>query len=311
MKNRFYRIVIGSFLIVFVTRWVWGILIRVINPLPKTQIIRPKKLQYFFDGEVPVWVEQDRMNLECPQEYPEATLVAFIGDSIFFGTEIEASDSFTYLMQRKLNSEYGKGAWCILNLSQPAYSFEQQMYWYRQLITRYQPKVVFWELWPQASSRYRLVGKYIYNIQHLKVDAHGIPVPLPGTKLLHPWLLSRSRLFEYAFLVLASPDDNSNHWITDEYVSKLKEIKGELESLGAYLQLVSATNLDIPFDKMGDRSWDMKTVIEESILPDHFEILFLRELLVQESAKCEEVRLDTCCHFNEGHQIFSDNFLKQ
>jgi len=304
---------VGALVIVSITLVAGEVLIRIIKPMPKTQVIRQEKTPFFVHQNIPIWIERDRMNFQCPQRYPEAKLIAFVGYSIFYGAELEDSDVFTNLMQQRLDAEHGKGAWCILNLSQPGYSFEQKHYWYSQLIAEHPPDIVLWILWPTEAFHYRLIGDYIYNVKHIEVDADNMPVALPGPNWLKVLLLNKSRLFEYGFLAmsLSKPLSTPTVEYTKEYISKLKQIEGELAALGGEFQLVGATKLNMPFDQMTDRGWEAGYLTDSSVLFENFDVLFLRDLLMEENAKCEEVRLDTCCHFNEkGHQVLADIFLK-
>lgn len=287
-------------------------IIRLVNPFPKVQVIRRDRIQMFQEGDVPIWIQDlKRMNLDCPDRYPDARLVVFSGDSIFFGSGIQTEAAFTTLMQQELDRRDGPGSWCILNLSQPGYSVEQKIYWLANLMKKHTPDMVYWEVWPNESNRYRMIGDAAYDMAGVDGDTGRLPGFVPGPEWLRMWLFLNSRFFEYVVLTMFDLEPFRSSWVTGVYLPMLDEYRNALRARGSDFALVVATRLDMPFSQMRNPRLDPQTVTLEVASSHDMRMLFLHQLLLQAGADHMEIRYDPCCHFNEkGHRLLADIFLR-
>ena len=313
-KNR-VRNVLSDVVIVLavalITLGLAEVLLRVIKPYPRVQVIRGGRVEMFTADKVPIWVQdRDRMNLGCPDQYPEARLVVFTGDSIFFGTGLQTAESFTSVMQTSLDQEHGRGAWCILNLSQPGYTIEQKLYWYRKLLERHQPDLVFWEFWPNELGRYRMIGDSAYNVSGTDADTNRLPSFVPGNDRFNRWLFSNSRLFEYLVLMMIRSQEMSPEWVAETYVPFLQGLESDLKQAGGRFVAVVATRLDRPFSEFDGLEKDPQTTMSTSMADSSIETIFLHKVLSNVNADYREVRMDSCCHFSKkGHEVIAGIFL--
>jgi hypothetical protein len=285
-------------------------LIRLINPVPPVQIVRPNSGSSIIDGPVPLWfVDTDRSNIGCAAASPQAKVVVFSGDSIFFGSGVESKDVFTALLQNKLDAEFGVGSWCVINLSQPAYSFEQKKEWLAQFARTNRIDHVYWEVWFAENVQYRLFNGTAYNFG----PAAGAPGHIPEVPViplaLSEMLFSHSRLYEYAFLTFLPRYDMTEKWMDQSYVPDLTKLSAWLREKGADLTLVPASRLDRPFaiaspdSSVKDRLFFRLSEFKAA------DVLFLSTALKAVGADFMQVRHDPCCHYNQqGHKILADIF---
>jgi hypothetical protein len=251
------------------------------------------------------------MNLECIQRSPQARIVVFSGDSIFFGSGVGREEVFTRLIQERLDREDGPGKWCIVNLSQPAYSFEQKMYWIDRLMESGVPAHLYLEVWPNDAGRFRLFGRHAYNFAGTDGDTDRLPGFVPEARGVTGWLFQHSRLFEYA--VLAYPGDNpySRSWLHTVWEPQVDRIDAALRERGGGMTLVVATRLDVPFAEVDRRRNDPQTPMIEYQERTGRDVVFLNRVLAAGGADFKDVRHDPCCHFNaKGHVILADAFLR-
>ncbi len=292
------------------------VLLRTIKPPAKVQVVRGGPKELFMHGEVPIWVvdeDYDRMNLDCPDRHPDARLVVFTGDSIFYGVGMPGRNSFTSVMQESLDREFGEGAWCILNLSQPAYSVEQKYYWYTKLLEKHQPDMVFWEYWFGEIGHFRKIGDSVYNLASPDVDSapDRLFEFIPGPKRLKLWLFSHSRLFEYFVLACFNSIPPHDEWLDRTYIPLIEGVDAELKEHGGKFSLVVASGLNMSFSEASAQLDSQPTLVMSKFLaPRPFDVVFLPRLMLQAGADYKDVRQDECCHYNEkGHRIMAAIFL--
>lgn len=291
------------------------ILVRLLNPTPPLQIIRESRIDLIEREDIPVWLETpERMNLECPERYPDSRNLVFCGDSIFFGSGIDTGQEFTRLMQSRLDTRYGPGRWCVINLSQAGYSFEQKKYWLDQFMTKHRVWQAFWEVWPNERNLYRSRGDSIYNLGGLGVNVDELSDVIPGPRWLSSWLFDHSRLFELMALSFQLRGESFDSWCSMDYMPALARLRDVVKGAGGEFKVVLATRLDISFGETvaagrfpGD--WEGRAP-SGSCAFSGFSILNLAEMFLQAGVSPEDVRLDECCHYNQlGHEKLADMFF--
>lgn len=303
-------------IVVLFTLLLCEVLVRVINPPPPVQVIRKDRFGHIDAGDVRVWIQESaRMNLGCPGRYPSARNIVFAGDSIFFGSGIENGREFTSLLQKKLDRDAGQGKWCVVNLSQPAYSFEQKKYWLASFMSEHRVEQVFWEVWPNEAGRFRSWNGSLYNFAGTDGGNERLPSIAGGPNRLSGWLFSNSRFFEYLFLTGIRRQGFSPAWLENDYIPDLRALQAAVAGAGGRFALVFATRLDGPFGevRVSDRE-PARDVVDHALASpgdfDGFDIMFLGRMFEAAGADYRAVRIDECCHFNEdGHGLMADMFF--
>jgi hypothetical protein len=296
------------------------VLVRAWTPTPRIQIFRPEgdlkreepRIVEVDDG-VPTWSfpsAAPRYDLDCPTRHPDALRVVVLGSSIFAGVSVDPTKVFTQqLAQTLFPGEHV----CVMNLAEPAYSFQNQAKVAERYLETLRPDLVVWEIWGNSPWPYKVLDGTAYRFRSLIVGEDGTPNPLRTWPPLHRWLIPRSRLYELAVLSLAvemhpawirrhvatyadGPFTDTLRWVTDE--------------LQIPVLAVFCPTLDRPFAEQRDarlhpdpkrrdeRYIELERVVDALRLPKlHLDARFA-ELGVQP----EDIRLDPCCHYDEGGQ---------
>lgn len=284
---------------------------RVLRPTPPIQVVRERAPVPDLDG-VPMWRhDAPRSNEACLTRHPDARVVAFSGDSIFFGIEVPGPQAMTAVTQAILDAAHGPGAWCVLNLSQAGFSFDQKRAWLRSVLARHRVDLVYWEVWPNDAARYVRVGDSIYNLAGVDpadpepLNRLGLPTAIDRA------LLRASRFYEYAMLLRVPRFDLTPEWLRDVYAPRLAALRDEVAAAGAALVLVLPPPLDRPFASRGAGRDDARMLagVVERLDPG---AVFLGEELGRLGVDHLAVRLDPCCHYNaEGHRVIGTLFAKR
>jgi hypothetical protein len=289
--------------------------IRLVRPSPPIQVVGGRTPLGDIDG-VPVWrVDVPRANEGCPARRPDARVAVFSGDSIFFGIEVDGGDVLTSVAQEVLDREAGEGAWCVLNLSQAGFSFDQKRAWLRRALASHSVDRVYWEVWPNDAARYVRIGDRIYNVAGAAPDD---PSPLNRLGLpegLDRTLMRSSRLYEYLMMVLLPKPILDPAWVRDVYATRLRALRDEVVRAGGAFTLVLPPLLDQPFAPResleGHRGLFLGLL--DAFAP---EAILLDEVFLAMGIDHREVRLDPCCHYDfEGHRVlgvlFADRLLER
>jgi hypothetical protein len=296
--------------IVAITLGVAEAIVYYYNPKPAVQVIKLNRIKPTFVDSTILWFEDTRRNnISCTSTWPDAKVAVFSGDSIFFGSGVEFDEVFTRLLQKQFDDEFGMGSWCIINLSQPAFSFEQKMAWLKEFASVSRIDHVYWEVWFTENVEYRVFNGTAYNFGPVSPAPGHIP-EIPVIPLsISEWLFTNSRLYNYAFLTFQPRHRMTTIWWEEKYMPKLDALSAWLAEKGAGLTLVPACPLDRPF------SVSVKEIIARDKiffrLKDYrnADVLFLAEALEAMGADFMRVRHDPCCHYNqEGHKFLAEIF---
>lgn len=315
--------VLAGLLGIVVTLVLGEVLIRVLSPKPRAQVVRQGALReqnIEFDEGIPLWYHNDdtaRRNWACLEERPDAPTVLFLGDSIFAGVSVPADKVWTRLMEDRWPS---RPAPCMLNLAQPGYSFHNELQVAKRAVERFQPDLVVVEYWLGSLWDYTVLHDTAYRFSHIELDSAGAPNPWLNIPALNAWLMPRSRLYEYATLAIAipmDPTDDSNH-MNGQSRRYLAEFHDLATAQGAEMMLVFPPKLDRDFpthQSVREAIWTEQPGHPSAAAArwareqGHAVVIWDAELAAR-GEDYLEIRLDPCCHFNDqGQEVLAEVML--
>lgn len=283
--------------------------VRFVRPLPPIQIVRGHGLH--LEHGTPVWEQStNRQHRACVQNHPERIRVFFMGSSITFGSGVEAGETFTALLEDRLNKLRPLPGFCILNFAQAGFSFDQKLAVAQVEIPRYHPELVMWENWLEWFDL-RMMGDTAYGVMGYKLRPDGFFGIRGVPDGLNHLLFVHSRLYERLALsigeqFLVGPEQEKAY--TDAFVrDRLPKVPALAASVGARLAFYPAPRLDRPFrDAMVTLPSHHPSILQfgrEHGIP----VYPLQNELAAEDYL--QVRLDPCCHYNaRGHQVLAGAF---
>ena len=260
-------------------------------------------------GDVPVWkfnphVDERVANAECLDTAQNGPDVYLVGDSIFFGVKLDPEDTLGPRLQNLLTTGLQRDA-CVVNLSQPGFSFFNEEAVLREAVAERKPRVVVLELWGNSPNRLQMLKGVAYNFGSMATDEHGFPNPGVSPDL-NRWLFGSSALWRHLSTGLAKHASRSSKDVWRDFVKEdLEPFRVWLEGNGIELVLAYATSLKTPFsdgrpvENMGYgsvRSWAQKHGIAEVVFS---------EVFANEDPTA--IGIDACCHLNEeGTRMISE-----
>ncbi|HMV69285.1 MAG TPA: SGNH/GDSL hydrolase family protein [Myxococcota bacterium] len=292
--------------------------VRLARPTPRAQIVRDGVNVALQERHgQPVWwsPESERFwDLTCPEAHPDAPRVMLLGDSIFRGVIVPEEQNFSSLLRGRIEAALG-GEACVMNVSEPGWSFQQEWAVAQDLVPKLRPDVLILEMWTNLPESYTRVGGAAYRFGPVVRGSGDRPHLFEGA--VDDWLFTRSRLWEYATLALApgqrvaDVDELWGAFLFDQ-VTPLIELAG-----GADVLMVAAPPLHQTFsatlaERQAALTHDGEVGMVGSLGRAYATAeawarlhrvgwLDLASALEQEPV--ELVRLDTCCHFNaRGHE---------
>lgn len=275
------------------------VLVRVAKPPPRIQVVTASENVELLDLDgVPVWYAFDgreqRWNLDCSN----GRSVAAFGSSILYGSGLTPAETWA--------SHTG---WCVHNFASPGHSFDAKEAMLERRIDALQPEIVLWEVWATDVESYTFVGDKAYKLEGLRLDARGTPDAFGVPSVLNGALFRHSALFEYATLAIAPLEARDwNPW-EDIVERRLPAVRQRVESAGAELIVVLCPVLDRPFQTSLDEPIDMVRAVRPWAEAEGVAVIDLAELLLDQEP--EDVRLDTCCHYNAAGMALLGPRLEQ
>ncbi len=255
------------------------------------------------DG-VPVWASRaggDRLNASC-RPSPGGATVVLMGDSIFYGVQLEAQQTLGPKVQGLLPGPPG----CVYNLAQPAFAMENQLAVARERFEALAPDLVIWEIWENSPSHFAVVGDGAWNFGQIRTGEDGLP-SIPGLSPgLSRVLFQHSGLYRWVTLgqakTISRPSDDVWRAFAE---TKLVETRSLVTEGGGSLVLVLSPRMDQPFEETVESGYPgydwVRRWAEGAGLP----VVDLAQEWV--GLDPEEVRLDLCCHMNSrGHTLLSE-----
>lgn len=298
-------------------------LMRALDPTPRAQIVRHGvNVDLQERHGVPIWwsPETERFwDLDCVKRHPDAPRVMLLGDSIFRGVMVDEARNFSTLVKQQAEAAVG-GPVCVMNVSEPGWSFQQSEAIARDLVPELKPDLFILEMWTNLPEYYDRVGDAAYRFGPVVRGSGNRPHLFEGA--VDDWLFQRSRLWEYTTLALArnqraaEVDELWGAFLFDE-VSPLMEavIVG-----GADVLVLATPPLHQPFSAtLAERQAALVTEDEVGMVGNMGRAYAMAEAWTQlsggawidlarelEAEPVELVRLDTCCHFNaRGHEAIA------
>jgi hypothetical protein len=270
---------------------------------PLTRVQRVMKLQNqnnleIVDG-VPLWHSVKRSstlvaNRSCLRELHDRPDVLFVGDSIFYGVFLEPTKTIAPIVQQMLVSSLGRPS-CVVNLSQPGYTFQNEEVVIRRAVEEFHPRVLVLEIWANSVHKFALTDESAYNFGTLQADELGFPnlgVPL----LLNQKLFSWSATWRHVSLGLAKSSRVGPLQQWENLVAGgLEPLRVWLDERDTTLVLAFATSMSTPLSEERQKEHIYSVVMEWAEEHAVSQIYFLD---VMASEKVEDMSIDTCCHLS-------------
>jgi hypothetical protein len=242
-------------------------------------------------------------NRSCLQEVVDRPDVLLAGDSIFYGVTLEPSQTLAPLLQQQLTTQLERPS-CVVNLSQPGYSFQNENVAIRRAVDEFHPRVVVLEVWANSVHKFALTHESAYNFGSIEVDELGFPnLGLPPS--LNQQLFSRSAIWRQMSTGLVPVRNSVNQTQWEDFVTKgLEPLRLWLAEKDVALVLAFATAMSAPLSEERPKESSFSKSMEWAKQHDIPQIYFLD---VMASEKVEEMSIDKCCHLSEkGTQMVAD-----
>jgi len=274
------------------------------------QVLKSDNSSLRFVGDVPVWQAQisertQVANRSCLSSTNGEVDVMLLGDSIFFGVMVDPSLTLAPLLQRQLSERLGRPS-CVINLSEPGFSFQSQAAMFREEVAQNKPKIVVLELWFNSTHKFIPINGAVYNFGNLEKDENGLPnLGLPSA--LNRVLFSNSALWRHVSVGLAPTTSErlSDRW-ADFVITDLEPFAAWLDAQNIELVVAFATTLGTPFsDGRPTQNTTYRSAMEWAAARGVPQVVFSDVLANEDVAS---VRNDTCCHLNaRGTKLVADD----
>jgi hypothetical protein len=285
--------------------------VRWVAPTPRVQVIRVDQVVSMeeVDG-VPVWhlaspeVTQDG----CEGAPPSAKRAVFVGSSILRGSGVEGPEVFSERLRQRLPP----GAWCVDNLSEPAFTAPQKaIVAHRALARARPPDLLIWEVWENDPGQWRWVGDRAVNLRHHRVDpVFGAPVWGPVRGVWADRLFRTSELWRYAVLSLATREPDMAALMSASLERDLAPVVSHARDVGTRVELAIFPDLSRSFAASASKPLPAYKPVWP--FAESHALTWLRVDLSLQDRDVAALRLDTCCHFNaEGHAALADLFERR
>ena len=134
--------------------------------------------------------------------------------------------------------------------AQPGYGHQNKFAVAVHEIPKFKPHLVIWEVWLNDTSRYVLLGDTAYNTDKLITQEDGYPALMGLSGGFNQWLLSVSKLYEFAAFTLN--EDKNRGRVGDLWKEFAEEHTRELirfvKEQGAELWVATCPPLHTPFE---------------------------------------------------------------
>lgn len=264
--------------------------------LPRVQAVFPDQAELItVDGEV-FWRSHsrgDREQAACVAREGRAAVV-ILGSSILFGVQLDASETLGAHLESVVDG-------CVVNLAQPASSFQTQAATARHTLAALSPKLVIWEVWQNSPSAFTVINGVAYNFGNLSRDEAGVPSPLGVPPTINRTLFGLSSLYRFATIYQATErpevQGGSAAWedFTARALPQLLALAGD-----ARIILPMMPPLSAPFAQTAARPPPGYAVFAAAAQAQGIETIDVAAALVD--ADHEALRLDPCCHLNAAGQ---------
>ena len=253
---------------------------------------------------------------EPSEERPDIRVV-WMGNSIVFGSGVGRDETFPNLLEKRQHVQYPGKRIEHVNLAVPGYDLPR----YKMALARVLPEVpadlVLLGLWHGDMIAVKLIGNALYRADVKVCDKQRFVHSLPFSERDVADWSGRSKLFLLLSVTLGNlkiSREIKSLSLVDKMLRDLKDLKKLVEDNGARLAFVWFPPLDRPFEEQLDDfkqpgGFELHKELHKAASAfaraQNIPFFDVRGRLVD--CKVEEIRLDTCCHFNEkGQRILSE-----
>ena len=266
------------------------------RPLPRIQAVFPDQAELITSGDEVFWRSHsrgEREQIACVEREGQAA-VAILGSSILFGVQLDVSETLGAHLEPVVDG-------CVVNLAQPASSFQTQAATARHSLAALHPQIVIWEVWKNSPNDFTLINGAAYNFGNLSRDEGGVPSPLGLPPPLNRTLFGVSSI--YRFIAVSQARDRPEtqggaaEWVafTERALPQLRALAGD-----ARLILPMMPPLSVPFAQTAAHPPPGYTIFAAAAAAQGIETIDVAAAL--SDADHEALRLDPCCHLNAAGQ---------
>ena len=289
--------------------------IRALNPVPPVQFIRNLgDLSLTELNGAPVWQEKSDNPIRvrpCLENGAEDQIkVAIFGSSIFYGSGVPPEDNFSIELEQRLAAHWGKPV-CVVNYAQPGFAHQNKIAVAKEEIPKLKPDIVLWEIWLNDSGKYIFLDGTAYNVSKLILNEDGFPALFGISGHLNRWLLSNSKLYEFAAFTLNENTQMERDSVIWERLAQtaFSEIIELTKTNNAELMFAFCPPLHTPFPVQKERPQREYIPVAKELDIAQTPYVFLLNLFGSQTI--EDVRIDSCCHYNaQGHDTLADAFSR-
>ena len=263
---------------------------------PRVQAVFPDQAELVDIGGEISWRSHSRGEREreaCVEREGGAEAV-ILGSSILFGVQLDWPDTLGAHLEKALGG-------CVVNLAQPASSFQPQVATARHTLPVLDPDIVVWEIWQNSPNSFTLIGDIAYNFGHLEVDEGGVPSPFGVSVGLNRALFSRSALWRFVTLTQAAEQsvgaNGAAMWksFASDAITQMRAVSGDARIILPLMPPLSA-----PFaDSAANPPPGYDAMLQVASARGVETIDVARSLIGHDH---EALRLDPCCHLNAAGQ---------
>lgn len=299
------------------------LLIRTGGIRPNRQIIRGHNL-HAIDG-VPVWEnEPERENFACVTQHPDWKRLVFFGNSVTYGAGVEGSESFTSVLQERLNAT-GPDHFCVLNLAQPGFHFDQELALASEVLPKLRPNVAIIQdgpmgphqanttpetlkTWPCRPWHYEVVGEDAFEVNGLVLRADGFPGLRGVPDGLNHALFSHSRLYQYMTLGIGEHLPEHVPPADTGFIKcrgrEFETFVAQCKASGTVPLAFLATEMNFPLSDLTSREGLFQLPLLDYAREHRFAMVRMRSLLSDQDAA--SIKLDDW-HYNiAGHKVLGE-----
>jgi hypothetical protein len=288
------------------------IYLRIKPAIPTTQIIRHNDLRTV--GDVPVWrsnAAEELRHLTCPVKHPERRIIVFLGDSITVGSFLQPEEVFGQALEEHLNQMYPSPGFCIVNLAEAGYHFDQKLVVLQEFLAKHKPDLLMWQIWSTERFPYRMLGDGAYSVDDWILRSDGFPGIGPVPDVLNRALFKSSRLYQYLDISLQSRHRDQTDPVPGEkrfLAERMSKLLALVRERGLKLAFYFAPPLDRSFkDSAQEGAIGWQTNYAKALQSEGFGTYALQRELIGEDYQA--LRYDPCCHFNAaGHVVLARVF---
>lgn len=294
-SNNWVKRIAASATIAILTLVCAEVVVRVVNPVPRVQVLRAERVQgYRAEPHQPMHASgglHELERLDCIDDHPDYRVVVIVSDSIL---HTGSTEDISAMLRRRPSTD----GWCVVNGSTPGFYGNQQLSAGLRYLDRLEPDLVIWGMW-KPNGRWLAVNETTWmETSALNVGEDGRLWPKVIPAELGRVLLSRSLLAQHVAVLLSGtappgPDD----------FSAATRMAEAVRARGADMVILDFPALNVPFGQTSPKAGSEEVL--HAVRDMGFTVIDVSEAFRDEDV--ETLRRDTCCHYNDqGTQRLAD-----